>query len=184
MNRSNVLDAIDKAFDGIAKPETSLRQFRLTDLRGMAGTITDEEWMAAGNRRVDQRWQDIPDGEIEECDVVLAHMSAAEFQYYLPAYMRYAVQHSHLPIWESDILGMTVSALYPSTRHMGLRQYSFSQYSLFTREQRWAIVQFLRFVAECADFVQRPDARKAIERHWTEKVVQDGFDTSSLILPK
>src|SRR5689334_3310809 len=107
MDASAVLALISRAFDGVPRPDLSLRQFRLTDQKGMAGTITDEEWLDAGNRRIDAKWQEIPDAEIEECDVVLAHMQAPEFRYYLPAYMHYAVRHSHLPIWESDILGMT-----------------------------------------------------------------------------
>ena len=183
MDASDVLQSIREAFDGVPRPETSLRQFRLTDLKGMAGTITREEWVKAGIERSDTNWQDIPDAEIKECDCVLAHMQASEFQYYLPAYMRYAVKNAHLPIWESDILGMTVSALYPSTNDVGLRHYVLAQYSLLTRPQRKAIVKFLRFVAESADFVQRPHAQKALERHWTDKVVEDGFDTSVLVLP-
>jgi hypothetical protein len=183
MDALEVLNSIGAAFDVVARPETSLRQFKLTDLKGMAGTITREEWLEAGIRRSDARWQDIPDAEIEECDVVLAHMQAPEFQYYLPAYMTFAVRHFRVPIWKSDILGMTVSALYPSTRDAGLRHYRLAQFSLFSRAQREAIVQFLRFVAENADFVRRPDAQKALERHWTEKVVRDGFDTNVLILP-
>ena len=184
MEASDVLDAIREAFDGVPRPDTSLRQFRLTDLKGMAGTITDEEWLEAGNHRIDGRWQDVPDAEITECDCVLAHMQASEFQYYLPAYMRYAIKNSHLPLWESDILGLTVSALSPSTKDMPMRYYKRAQFSLLTRAQREVIVKFLRFVAENATFVQRPDALEVLERHWTEKVVQDGFDNNVLILPK
>src|SRR5687767_1060971 len=124
MDASEVLASIEAAFDGIARPKISLRQFRLTDQKGMAGTITDEEWLNAGNQRSDRRWQDVPDSEIEECDVVLAHMQAAEFQYYLPAYMRYAVRNFQLPVWKSAILGMTVSALNPSNKYPGSRQYT------------------------------------------------------------
>jgi hypothetical protein len=184
MDASDVLKAIQEAFDGVPRSEVSLRQFRLTDLKGMAGTITPDEWAEAGRQRIDTRWQDIPDTEIKECDCVLAHMQASEFQYYLPAYMQHAVRNARLPIWESDILGMTVSALYPSTKDVSLRHYALAQYSLLTRAQRQAIVQFLRFVADNADFVQRPHAQKALERHWTDEVVDDGFDTSVLVLPK
>ncbi len=70
-------------------------------------------------------------------------MQAPEFRYYLPAYMQYAVKTAHVPIWESDILGMTVSALYPSTKDLGQRHYLLGQYSLLTRAQRQAIVEFL-----------------------------------------
>ena len=39
---------IDAAFDGVPRPATSLRQFWLTDQKGMSATITEEEWRAAG----------------------------------------------------------------------------------------------------------------------------------------
>jgi hypothetical protein len=184
MNTPKVFELIGAAFDGVAKPTISLRQFRLTDQKGMVGTITDEEWRAAGKERVDEDWQEIPDVEIEECDVVLAHMQAAEFQYYLPAYMCYAVRHVHLPMSKSDVIGMTVSALTPSRKNIGLRHYALAQYSMFTRAQREAIVAFLNFVAENAEAVQRPDAKKALGQEWTVTVVQNGFDTNIRVLPR
>jgi hypothetical protein len=79
---------------------------------------------------------------------------------------------------------MTVSALCPSTRDITLKHYTLSQFSLFTPVQRRAIIQFLRFVAEHADSVQRPDAQKALERHWTEEVAANGFDTTLLLIPE
>ena len=51
----------------------------------MSGEIIDEEWAEAGRNRVDSSWQDIPDSETRECDVLLAHMGPEEFRYYLPA---------------------------------------------------------------------------------------------------
>jgi hypothetical protein len=173
MDASEVIELIDRAFNGVPRSSTSLRQFRLTDVQGMKGTISDDEWQAAGLNRQDAKWQDIPDAEIEECDVVLAHMSAADFRYYLPAYMRYAVTRANEPIWRSGILGMTVSSLY--TSHPSLRGYVLSKFSLLTRPQREAIANFLRFVAENAAVVKRADAKRAIDCWWTEKSIRDGF---------
>jgi hypothetical protein len=52
----------------------------------MSREITDTEWADAASCRSDSRWQDVLDSEIEACDVLLAHMEASEYQYYLPAY--------------------------------------------------------------------------------------------------
>jgi len=175
MDTSQVLDVIGTAFNGVARPDTSLRQFLLTDRKGLAGTITDQEWLEAGRQRSDETWQQIPDAEIEECGVVLAHMQASEFRYYLPAYMHYAVRHSHLDVWKWEIFAMTVSSLRPSMYDAGLRHYAVGHYALFTRSQRQAIVQFLRFVVENAAEILRPDAKEALDRDWTNDVVRDGF---------
>ena len=166
MSASEVIQAIESAFDGVERPDTSLRQFRLTDQKGLSEDISNEEWLNAGQSRIDHTWQEIPESEIEECEVVLAHMQAAEFRYYLPAYMRHAVNHLSDPVWRSDILSMTVSSLFPSRNHPDLYSYSVRQMSLLDQGQRQAVIQFLKFVAENADFVQRPDAQKALERYW------------------
>ena len=167
MDADELIKAIEIAFDGVARPETSLRQFLLTDKYGMSREITNEEWTQAGKARIDNKWADIPDSEIEECDCQLAHMQAEEFWYYLPAYMRYSVKHYQKPIWETDILGMCVSSLYPSSKDSSLYAYTISQLALINSAQKQVIVQFLKFVASMADYVQRPDAAKALERYWS-----------------
>src|SRR6185503_5323688 len=168
MDTSQTLKVIGAAFDGVARPDISLRQFLLTDQKGLAGTVTDQAWLEAGNRRNDSRWQEIPDAEIEECGVVLAHMEAPEFQYYLPAYMRYAVRHLHLDFWKWEILAMTVASLHPSLYPMDVWPHAVAKYSLFTRAQRQAATQFLRFVVESAADIFRPEAKDALERDWTD----------------
>ena len=170
MDADELIKAIEIAFDGAARPETSMRQFLLTDKYGMTREITKVEWAQAGKARVDNKWADIPDSEIEECDCQLAHMQAEEFWYYLPAYMRYSVKHYQKPIWETDILGMCVSSLYPSSKDSSLYAYKISQLALINSAQKQVIVQFLKFVASMADYVQRPDATKALERYWSRNV--------------
>jgi len=165
-NPTDVIRAIERAFDGIGRPKTSLRQFRLTDQKGMSGFISDEEWEDAGKNRIDSKWQDIPDDEIEECHVVLAHMEAEEFRYYLPAYMRYGIKHHTTPLWKSDVLGSTVFAVYPSSRDPHLREYVLSQLSLLNSAQRSSVVQFLQFVADYVEDARRPDAQVALDRYW------------------
>ena len=170
MDADELIKAIEIAFDGVARPETSLRQFLLTDKYGMSREITNEEWTQAGKARIDNKWADIPDSEIEECDCQLAHMQAEEFWYYLPSYMRYSITHYQKPIWETDILGMCVSSLYPSSKDSTLYAYKISQLALLNSTQKQEIVQFLEFVASMADYVQRPDATKALERYWSRNV--------------
>lgn len=167
MDVENIIKEIESAFEGLKKPYLSLRQFKLTDEKGMSGEITDKEWNMAGTNRVDSKWQEIPDSEIKECDCLLAHMEATEFQYYLPAYMRYSLNHYKEPIWENEIIGSTVFSLHPSKESYG---YNTKQYSLLNKEQQKVIVQFLKFVEENADYVQRPDAKKARESYWENRI--------------
>ena len=170
MDAGELIKAIEFAFNGVARPETSLRQFLLTDKYGMSREITHEEWTQTGKARVDNKWTDIPDSEIEECDCLLAHMQAEEFLYYLPAYMRYSAKNCQKPIWETDILGMCVSSLYPSSKDGSLYAYKISQLALINSVQKQVVVQFLNFVASMANYVQRPYATKALERYWSRNI--------------
>jgi hypothetical protein len=166
MDADKLIATIQTAFDGVKRSDVSLRQFQLTDEKGMSGEITNEEWAEAGRIRIDSIWQDIPNSEIEECGCLLAHMQADEFQYYLPAYLRYSVSHCQKPIWENDILGFAVSSLYPSSKNRDSYNYRVSQFSLLNSVQKLAIIEFLTYVANNADDVQRPDAKRALETVW------------------
>ncbi len=164
MDKVSLITAIEEAFDGVEYSDTSLRQFRLTDQYGLVREIAKKEWSSAGKDRVDTKWQDIPDSEIEECDCLLAHMQAGEFRYFLPAYMRYSIKHIRTPIEETDILGLTVFSLYPSTKNTDTYNYKISQLSLLNDTQKLVVVEFLRLVASEAEYLQRPNALKALER--------------------
>ena len=170
MDADELIREIELAFNGVARPATSLRQFFLTDRYGMSREITRQEWAQAGRDRVDFKWQDIPDSEIHECSCLLAHMQAEDFQYYLPAYMRYAVKHFDKPIWETSILGSVVFSLSPTAKDPGGYAYQVAQFASLDSSQKCGIVQFLYFVSTKAGYVQRPDAVKALERYWSHNV--------------
>ena len=144
--RKSTRELIESAFDGVPRPKTSLRQFVLTDQKGMSGTVTEEEWRLASISRTDAKWQDIAALEIEHCDCLLAHMQAQEFRYYLPAYMIYSLDRAQdlkdmIP--GSVVFGLTPSKLDPV--------YSASQYSLLNAFQREATAAFLAYMAVHAE---------------------------------
>jgi len=157
--RQETRKIIESAFDGVPRPDISLRQFVLTDQKGMSGTITDEEWRFAGITRTDAKWQDISSLEIEHCDCQLAHMQAEEFRYYLPAYMIYSLDHAQDSILESMIPGSVVFGLTPSRDHPS---YSTSQYSLLNSHQRMAVAAFLTYMANNGNGYDRKDAKSAL----------------------
>ncbi|MET3115914.1 hypothetical protein AAKU64_000117 [Undibacterium sp. GrIS 1.8] len=170
MEAVELISEIELAFTDVVRPATSLRQFLLTDRYGMSREITNREWEQAARERVDSNWQDIPDSEIQECDCLLAHMQAEDFQYYLPAYMRYAVKHFDKPLWETDVIGSVVFSLSPSTKDPGGYAYQVAQFSSLSSSQKCVIVQFLYFVSTNADYLQRPHATKALEQYWSHSV--------------
>ena len=170
MNAQELIREIELAFNDVARPATSLPQFLLTDRYGMSREITDQEWVQAGRDRVDFKWQDIPEAEIQECGCLLAHMQAEDFQYYLPAYMRYAAKHVDSPIWEKNVIGGVVFSLSPNAKDPAGYAYQVAQFTSLNSSQKCVIVQFLYFVSTKASYVQQPDAAKALERYWNRNV--------------
>jgi hypothetical protein len=160
-----LIKAIEQTFDGVEYSTTSLRQFVLTDEFGLSRHITDSEWSEAGRNRVDSKWQEIPDSEIEECDSMLAHMQANEFRYFLPAYMVYALKNLPKSDGSNFILGSVVFSLYPSSKDFGLYNYNVKQLSLLNIDQELAVVSFLKFIASL-DIYDSHDAEIALERYW------------------
>ncbi len=146
MDPNAIIRMIDSAFDGVARPDTSLRQFRLTDLFGMSDGMPPRAWHIAGKARVDRTWQEIPDAEIAECGCLLTHMDAKDFQYYLPAYMRFAIAHRGREA-ASDILGATLFALSPAAGGECSRAHALSQLAQLDFSQQVAIRRFLKFVS-------------------------------------
>lgn len=167
MNQEELIAEIEAAFSGVQRPETSLRQFQLTDEKGMSQEITDEEWEAAGRRCTDKTWQEISDSEIEECDCQLSHMGGNAFVYYLPAYMRHSVRHYKRPIWAAIFVGSTVFSLKSpgDNSYPGLAEYTREQHSKLNARHVKAIVAFLQFIATEGDEVERPDATRTLD-YW------------------
>lgn len=165
MDPNAVIRTIECAFDGVARPDTSLRQFRLTDLFGMSDDMPPRAWHIAGKASADRTWQKIPDAEIAECGCVLSHMDAMEFQYYLPAYMRFAIAHrGGEPA--SDLLGSAIFALSPSAEGDNMRAYSLSQFAQLDFSQQVAIRSFLKLVSKLTSDSSHRDAAKALETFW------------------
>lgn len=169
MDPEDLIEKLEEAFSDVERPETSLRQFQLTDEFGMSRPIADSEWKEAGRNRIDTVWTEVPDSEIEECGCVLAHMGPKEFLYYLPAYIRYSLRHYRRPIWETDIIGATVFSVYPSKKNEATYRYTMNQLSLLNQTQKELIIEFLEFVSRYAEDVQKPGAKVALERYWLTK---------------
>lgn len=166
MQADELTKEIERAFNVCESPATCLCQYALTDRYGMSGEITLAQWEQAGRQRVDSKWQDIPDSEIEQCGCLLAHMQATEFAYYLPLYMRYALKCIDESIWQTDVIGSFVFSLSPSKKYPVCYAHQLAQLVLLDCSQRRVVVRFLHFVSVQADDVQRPDAVKALEGYW------------------
>lgn len=169
MHTEALITAIERAFDGVPRTDTSLRQFQLTDLHGMDDDFPEREWSVAGRQRTDAAWQDIADAELEAGQVVLAHMPADDFRYFLPAYLRHVLSHLHVPFWQCDVAGMTLAALTPPARAGSSRNDKLARFAALDEGQRMAIAQVLVFLAESDTQANvAPEASQALDSYWRQ----------------
>lgn len=73
-------------------------------------------------------------------------------------------------MWETDVLGMTLSSLLPSTKNEDLRAYAIAQYSALNEAQRQIVIHFLEFIAELEDDVRHSDALEALTSYWQKEI--------------
>jgi len=148
-----VVAAIEIAFDGVSRGDG----ITLHEADAIDNALSDSDRVAARLRDAESRWQDIPAEQIERACSSLCFVDAQGFHYYIPAFMRWSVQHYK----DSDSLTVDTT-IY---RLDGVEGDAFQ---LFTNEQRRAIALFLRHMAskEVSEYADAPFAIKALEERW------------------
>jgi hypothetical protein len=78
-----LIDEITAAFDGVSREDgTTLHEaIAIDDWKSL------DEQLAARLFDTEERWQDVPDDAIVECDSALSFLDPKGFRYYLPAFM-------------------------------------------------------------------------------------------------
>ena len=81
---------IQEVFPEFPLPDMTLRQAQLAD-ETLDREISQEEWDTTG--RIDHAvvWKAIEPAALIACDAALSHISEAGFVYYIPAYVRLAL---------------------------------------------------------------------------------------------
>ena len=90
--------------------------------------------------------------------------SAEAFQYYMPAFMLWALRHPDTVEYAPE---STLHALDPAATGTDLHAFQVSKYALFTDAQRRAVIAFLRAFSRDADL--GPIAESALANHWNAR---------------
>lgn len=152
---AEVAAQIEKAFSGVPHPG---------DARLLHPQCYDDMDIQAfyGGRH----WRDIPEKVIARANAALCFFSPEGFQFYLPAYMLFALRHYRSS--SSFSVDSTIYALCPSKGD--LEQFSLSKFSLLTGPQREAVVAFLEVMIEEAEgHADTAIARRALSRYWRRR---------------
>jgi hypothetical protein len=162
MTTKLLIARIERAFGGVRReggitlPETQIikRGGSEADLR------------KARSKAEEKRWQDVADEEIEKHGNALGFLDPKGFRYYLPAYMRWSLQH--LKSAKTDPLNAAIYALSPSANPR-VSQSNQERWALFSPLQCHVIFKFLAFMVGQYDGpVDTYMARLALEARWKQ----------------
>jgi hypothetical protein len=162
MTPERIIAEIENAFAEVRRGNgITLHETDVVDACGSA-----RERAKARKRDTDERWQDVPDDDIESHQSALCFLDPEGFRYYLPAYMRWSLLHYK----SSDSLASdsTIYSLGPAG-NKGVTDWNRERWGVFTERQTQVILAYLRFMVEhgdgCSDNFM---ADLAINAYWRQ----------------
>jgi hypothetical protein len=170
MDRVALMHEFGEAFSGVQRdPGQSLRQAHLTD-QGISRRILTSEWREAGLLDLEQRWEDVPDSVLDECDAALSHFTLESWRFYLPAFMRRALALFTPPAYASEKLRVV---LFHLTLTPALDPYTVPRLELLTVKQSAAVRHFIELVeSEALALVERTN-----DQWWTYESAKNALDS-------
>jgi hypothetical protein len=140
------LALIDLAFAGLQRDEDcTLHQAQLLD-QTMSREISEEEWAAAKGLDPQTDWRDVPAASLDECDAVLSHASPQSWLFYIPAYMKRALELLDDDSIQSNLPNSVIFHLTFEKADQGLWWYGLERFKQLTSQQVEAVVGFLSYI--------------------------------------
>jgi uncharacterized protein DUF6714 len=151
---------IETAFADVRRDEhCTLHQAQWSDHYGDDSNMTDEQLDPETD------WRDIPPGAIDECDAALSHSTLQAWHFFIPAYMRRALDLLDTDEWlpGSVIFHLTLSHDGP------LRHRSLERYEQLTEAQQAAVIAFLEYIRDypATNRWNSDSAVEALKSYWS-----------------
>jgi|SRR5581483_4004330 len=159
MSVQSLVARIEEVFPELPFPDMTLRQAQLAD-ETLDREISQEEWDATGRIDCTVIWKDIEPAVLIACDTALSHLSEEGFVYYIPAYMRLALNQLGVaadPEWEA--FGSTIFHLTNRSN------YALGRFKRFSDTQIDTIIDFLRQIRAAGGFEGKM-AGEALDAYW------------------
>ena len=170
MNKQRLIALLLDAFAGVPRDDfLTLHEAQIED-QSLGRSISKEELTAARALDTHESWTEVPGHFLDECDAALSHLSPEGWLFYLPAYMRRAIELIDLPLWESALALDVVFHLTLPDLNSGNRELALKRFALLNEVQVTAVAAFLRFLGANAPMTSgltinsRP--AEALESYW------------------
>ena len=171
---------IEDAFVDIQRDDDcTLHQSQFSDTFGDF-EISDEEWNrlrdAERFRDPETDWRKVPAASLDECDAALSHATPQCWCFYLPAYMRRALELLETDLWFPDSMVFHLTSAHDSRSHL------LPRFTLLDAVQQNAIVAFLEYVRDHRrDKYRSQAAAEALTSYWALPVAKRPTDQILLL---
>jgi hypothetical protein len=167
----DIVRVIEAAFAGVPRGRIALHEAEVID-----GYGTAEERQQARELDPEQDWRDVPGASIEECPDALSYLDPVGWRFYLPAYMRWALQHlkaSHNAAIDHAIYSLDCGESPPSAVER-----SIERFRTLNRAQAQAVHGFLTFASQNDDTCDSVVAQQALDRYWSRATIAEPASTT------
>lgn len=162
-----VIALIEAAFADVSRDEhCTLHQAQLAD-QSMSREISQGEWDAEKLRDLETDWRAVPPDSLDECSAALSHASPQSWLYYIPAYMRRALELWDADPLESDLRSSVIFHLTQESKDVGLAAYVLERFLQMNPQHEAAVVAFLEFFRDIADDWHSQGASEALKSYWS-----------------
>jgi hypothetical protein len=168
MQLNLVIAKLTSAFADVQCDELlTLHEAQLVD-RAFDDSVSAAEIQASKRLDTCTDWREVPAEHLDECNAALSHLSPKGWKFYLPAYLRRALDLIHKPIRETWLPGGVLHQLTLSTKYPDLAAESARLFQTLDEAQVQAVADVLRFVEESVSpgTSLHQDAQSALERFW------------------
>ncbi len=156
---SQVIKAIEEAFDDVPFPRTTVHEAELVDDTTFRN-VTDVEIEKAIQMDKVSHWNEVQFEHLEECEAALSHIEEDGFKFYIPAFMILGLKKLVVEDEGSTTLDQVVFHL----THLDV--YTSSKICQLNDPQKKSVCIFLRYLNNLENVDYYTDIPKSLESYW------------------
>lgn len=168
MDEQKLFAHLIAAFGYVQRDEgCTLHQAQLID-QSLRRDIPEEEYQEAKLLDPYVKWFDVPAADIDACDAALSHISPEGWRFYIPAYMKRAIELVDKPIWETSLTSSVIFYLTLPSNDLFMQHYALERFKMLDEEQVQAVAMVLTFFANhlSTQTNWKDDAEIALNSYW------------------
>ncbi len=168
MQHSVVIAKLTSAFVDVERDELcTLHEAQFMD-QHHADSTSVAEIQASKRLDIHTDWREVPAEHLDECDSALSFLSPKGWKFYLPAYLRRALDLIHKPSWEPWLPDGVLFHLSLSTEYPHSAAESARLFQTLDEAQVQAVADVLRFIEESVPpgTSRQQSAQSALQRFW------------------